>query len=94
MTVWLVAIAGLADYLTFTGMVGKYGIGPELNPFVVYLYGVGGLPFLALLKASSVLLYVVAVLMLRPYYPRASTAMAVFGIMLGFVGAVSNTDWV
>ena len=93
MMLWLVAVAGLADYLTFTVMVDHHGITRELNPFVVFLYGVGGLPFLALLKASSVLLMVVAILMLRPFYPRAGRFMTAGAIMLGFIGAVSNTGF-
>ena len=93
MMLWLVAIAGLADYLTFTVMVEHHGIGSELNPFVVFLYGVGGLPFLALIKAGSVLLMVVAILMVRSSYPRVGRFMTVGAIMLGLIGAVSNTDF-
>ena len=93
MVLWMIALAGLADYLTATVMIGNHGIGYELNPFVVFLYGVGGLPLVGLLKAGSVLLFVVAVIIVRPYHPRLATFMGVWGIALGLIGAVSNTDF-
>jgi VIT1/CCC1 family predicted Fe2+/Mn2+ transporter len=90
------SVAQLLDLATFVVMVGQLGPGAEVNPIVATMYGVQGLPVVAIAKVALLALVtaILAVLARTPM-PRLAAALIVgilaIGIAAGLVGGASNT---
>jgi hypothetical protein len=83
------------DFGTFTLMVGRHGIGAELNPIVSQGFEAFGLPVLVLAKvALVVLLGSIVVLLARDSAGRLSrplaASVAVLAVAAGLAGGISN----
>jgi hypothetical protein len=86
----LLILAHAADYVTFLVMVGRHGIGTELNPLVVKLAVDHGVLILTLAKTSAVLLVASTFLVVGRTRPRLAGSVLVLGVVLGGLGALSN----
>jgi hypothetical protein len=86
----LLILAHAADYVTFLVMVGRHGIGTELNPLVVKLATEHGVLILTLAKTSAVLLVASTFLVVGRTRPRLAGSVLVLGVVLGGLGALSN----
>ena len=88
----LVAIAMLADLLTFALVVPLVGIGAELNPVMASGYAQHGLLVVAALKLAA--LVAIVLLVARVQRPRLRVLAAGIAIVVGVTGAASNvTAW-
>ena len=92
-----VLAAQLFDFATFTIMVGRHGIGTELNPLVAHGFLGFGMPMVALMKLVLVVLLGSTIVVLeqrgsgrRPVRGLAP-AIAVLAVAAGLVGGISNT---
>lgn len=83
-------LAHLFDLLSFVEMIGRHGLDAELNPLVVYLHGVVGVPGLAVAKLLSVAIGGVVFVILAPQRRRLAMFVLMFGIGAGLLGGVSN----
>jgi len=85
--------AQLLDLATFVAMVRAVGPTAEVNPLVVLLFGAYGFPMVAIAKVVLVALTTAIVAMLSGARPRPRLAGAVIavGIVVGIVGATSNS---
>ncbi len=83
-------IAHVADYTTFVIMVGRRGIGEELNPIVVRIAEDWGLALLTVAKFSTVLLVAAVFMLVGRTHPRLAAVVLVFGVFIGALGAWSN----
>ena len=92
-----VVAAQLFDYGTFSMMVGRHGIGAELNPIVAQGFEAFGLPFLAVSKlvlmalVGSIVVVIASRSADRPALPALATAVSVVAVVAGLVGGISNT---
>ena len=92
-----VVAAQLFDFATFTIMVGRHGIGTELNPLVAHGFAGFGMPMVALMKVALVLLLGSIIVVLdRPgqvdrRLPWIPPVIAVIAVVAGLVGGLSNT---
>lgn len=94
-TVPLAAFAGLVaahlfDFASFVVMIGRHGLGAELNPIVVALAEGFGLPGLTLAKVASVAFLGTVVVVLAPRHRRMATVILSVGIGAGLLGGISN----
>jgi len=88
----LVAIAMLADLLTFAAVIESVGIGAELNPVMAQGYTQGGIVIVAALKLAA--LAAIVLLVARVRRPRLRVLAAGIAIVVGVTGAASNvTAW-
>ncbi len=91
----LIAAAALAlahafDFTTFLAMVGRHGLGAELNPFVQRLAETLGLPGLLLGKGALVVYLAAVVAVIAARKPRLAILLAVVGTAAGLIGGLSN----
>ena len=92
-----VLAAQLFDFATFTIMVGRHGIGTELNPLVAHGFAGFGMPMVAVMKIVLVLLLGSIIVVLdRPgqvdrRLPWIPPVIAVIAVVAGLVGGLSNT---
>jgi hypothetical protein len=92
-----VLAAQLFDFATFTIMVGRHGIGTELNPLVAHGFAGFGMPMVAVMKIALVLLLgSILVVLDRPgqvdrRLPWIPPVIAVFAVIAGLIGGLSNT---
>ena len=92
-----VIAAQLFDFATFTIMVGRHGIGTELNPLVAHGFAGFGMPMVAVMKIALVLLLGSIIVVLdRPgqvdrRLPSLAPVIAVIAVVAGLVGGLSNT---
>ena len=72
-----VVAAQLFDFATFTIMVGRHGIGTELNPLVAHGFAGFGMPMVAVMKIVLVLLlgFFIIVVLDRPGPGRSTVAV-------------------
>ncbi len=90
MGIGLLIVAHIADYTTFLLMVGRRGLGTELNPLVATIVEDYGLALLTVAKFATVLLVAAVFLVVGRTRPRVATAVLTFGILIGGFGAFSN----
>ena len=83
-------LAHMADYVTFMFMVGRRGIGEELNPIVVRIAEEQGLALLTVAKFATVLLVAAVFLISVKDRPRLASGVLAFGVFIGALGAFSN----
>ena len=83
-------LAHLFDLLSFVEMIGRHGLDAELNPLVVYLHGMVGVPGLAVAKMLSVAIGGTVFVILAPQRRRLAMVVLMFGIGAGLLGGVSN----
>jgi hypothetical protein len=83
-------LAHLFDLLSFVEMIGRHGLDAELNPLVVYLHGIVGVPGLAMAKAISVGIGASVFVILAPHRRRLAMSVLLFGVGAGLLGGVSN----
>jgi hypothetical protein len=86
----ILALAQLFDYVSFMFMIERHGLAAELNPIVVTLAENLGLVGLTLVKVGAVAFLGFSVLLLMPRRPHVATAVLAVGVILGVVGGVSN----
>lgn len=86
----LLIFAHIADYTTFVVMVALHGLDSELNPIVATLAEGYGLALLTVAKFATVLLVAAVFLVVGRSRPRLATAVLLFGVLVGTVGALSN----
>jgi hypothetical protein len=85
-----VAVAQVADYLTFTRMIAIAGTGAELNPLVAHGAETLGLAFLAAAKATLIVLVAAVFAVVAPQRRALAAVVATVGTLAGIVGAYSN----
>jgi hypothetical protein len=92
-----VLAAQLFDFATFTLMVGRHGIGAEMNPLVAQGFAGFGMPMAALMKILLVVLLASTIVVLdrrkRLLRGRARDIggfVTVFAVVGGLVGGISN----
>jgi hypothetical protein len=86
----ILALAQLFDYISFMVMIDRHGLAAELNPIVVHLAENVGLVGLTLVKVGAVTFLGLAVLLLMPRRPHVAAVVLAVGVVLGVVGGVSN----
>jgi hypothetical protein len=86
----ILALAQLFDYVSFMWMIERHGLAAELNPIVVHLAESVGIVGLTLVKVGAVAFLGIAVLVLMPRRPHIATGVLAVGVILGVVGGVSN----
>lgn len=84
-----VLAAQLADLVTFLFAVNKVGMWAESNPLVQWQYEIGGLEGVILLKGVSILI-ALATLVLLKERPRFFIVGAVWAIIAGSIGTLTN----
>jgi hypothetical protein len=85
----LVALAMLADLVTFSAVIPVVGIGAELNPIMAQGYQLAGLLPVAALKLAALAATVLLVARIRR--PRLRVLAAGLAIAVGLTGAAGNT---
>jgi hypothetical protein len=86
-----IAIAQLADLMTFLRMITAGGFGMEANPIVIQLADTVGLENVVLLKLALIpFAAVVFVVLARVRAGRLAGSVLTVATLAGFVGAVSN----
>lgn len=88
--------AQLLDLATFDVMIQRVGIGAEVNPLVATMFGMYGLPVVAIAKVTLLALVTAIVAVLARPTPRhvsVSIIVAILsvGIAAGLVGGATNT---
>ncbi len=84
------AVAQLADLMTFLGMIAVGGLGAEANPLVSHVGEVHGVAVLVVLKLTMTgFTAVTFALLSRMSTPLAGIVLTV-GTLSGIIGAVSN----
>jgi hypothetical protein len=91
-----VLAAQLFDFATFTIMVGRHGIGTELNPLVAHGFAGFGMPMVVVMKVALVVLLGATIVVLdrgrSDIWSRAWAAtIAVTAVVAGLIGGISNT---
>jgi hypothetical protein len=86
----LLIAAHIADYGTFVVMVGRRGLGSELNPIVATIAADGGLALLTVAKFATVLLVAAVFLLVGRTRPKLAAGVLGFGVFIGALGAYSN----
>jgi hypothetical protein len=88
--------AQLFDFGTFTLMIDRHGIAPELNPIVAQGFATFGLPVLVLAKIALVVLLASIVVLLardaptRRSVPGLAALITVIAVTAGLLGGISN----
>jgi hypothetical protein len=91
-----VLAAQLFDFATFTIMVGRHGIGTELNPLVAHGFAGFGMPMVVVMKVALVVLLGATIVVLgrgrSDSWSRAWAAtIAIVAVVAGLIGGISNT---
>ena len=91
-----VLAAQLFDLATFTIMVGRHGIGTELNPLVAHGFAGFGMPMVVVMKVALVVLLGATIVVLgrgrSDTWTRVWAAtIAVSAVVAGLIGGISNT---
>jgi hypothetical protein len=84
-------LAQLADALSFTIGVGRFGIGLESNPYAVALHGSSGLDAVLLAKLAAILFAIALLVVAANRYPRLLVWGGATATSLGLLGFVTNT---
>jgi hypothetical protein len=90
MTRVLVALAMLADLITFAAVIETVGIGAELNPVMAAGYSQAGILAVAALKLAA--LAAIVLLVARVRTRRLRVLAAGIAIVVGLTGAASNVN--
>ena len=94
LAVLAVTAAQLLDLGTFVRMVRIHGGGVEANPIVAAIFSDFGLPFVAVTKIAALSLIVAVIVVLastdRPSNRVLAATVAVFGVVAGVIGGLSN----
>jgi len=85
-----VALAQLADLVTFRAMVGAYGMAAEANPIVVLTVDAIGVEFVSAAKLGLIAFVVAVYALLIGRYGLAGSLVATVAVAAGFIGAFSN----
>src|SRR5215204_1983328 len=91
-----VLAAQLFDLATFSIMIGRHGIGAELNPLVAHGFAGFGMPMVVVMKITLVVLLASTIVVLHRgrsgTWSRAWAAtIAVVAAAGGLIGGISNT---
>ena len=86
----ILSLAQLFDYVSFMVMIERHGLAAELNPIVVALAENLGLVGLTLVKVGAVAFLGFSVLLLMPRRPHVAVGVLSVGVILGVIGGVSN----
>ena len=88
----IAALAGaqLFDFVSFLAMVGRHGLGSELNPLVVAVADNFDLRGLAIAKLAMLAYVGVTVYLVARRHPRLATGVVFVGIAAGTLGGLSN----
>jgi uncharacterized membrane protein len=85
-----VALAQMADLVTFLQMVAVHGLEAELNPLVVLGAESLGLEALVLAKVVLVVFVVATFVFVAQVHRRMAASVLTLGTVAGLVGAFSN----
>ena len=85
-----VALAQMADLVTFLQMVAMHGIEAELNPLVVLGAHHFGLEWLVAAKVMLVVFVVATFVLVAQFHRRIAGSVITVGTLAGLVGAFSN----
>ena len=86
----LLIIVHVTDYVTFVFMVGRGGLGTEMNPLVATIAEDWGLALLTVAKFATVLLVAATFLIVGRSRPRLAAGVLAFGVFIGSLGTMSN----
>lgn len=86
----LVALAHLADYLTFIPMVLAHGLSAEANPIVVWIAQDFGLLGLTVAKLGAVGGAIMLALSLRHVRPELTNVILLVGFVSGAAATATN----
>jgi hypothetical protein len=92
-----VLAAQLFDLATFTIMVGRHGIGTELNPLVAHGFDGFGMPIVVVMKVALVVQLASTIVVLERggrrgrRFPGLAATIAVAAVVAGLIGGISNT---
>ena len=86
----MLALAQLFDYVSFMFMIERHGLAAELNPIVVTLHQNVGMIGLTVVKASAVVFLASTATLLMTRRPNVAFGVLLVGMILGIVGGVSN----
>jgi hypothetical protein len=84
-------LAQLADALTFTIGVARFGIGLESNPWAVALHGQSGLDAVLVAKLVAILLIIGVMVVAANRYPRLLVWGGATATSVGLLGVLTNT---
>lgn len=85
-----VAVAQLADAVTFTVAVSRFGIGVETNAWAVELFTVAGLDGVLLAKLGAVVTAVMLLALSARRFPRLLVLGGAAATGIGLIGFVTN----
>jgi hypothetical protein len=88
---WGLVLAQLADALTFTIGVSRFGIGLESNGFAAALYHAGGLESVLVLKGGVLLAAIAIIVATAEDFPRLLVWGGAAATSLGLLGFATNT---
>ena len=86
-----IALAQLADALTFTIGVSRFGIGLESNGMAAWLYGLGGLDAVLLSKGAVLLTTIGLLVLTATRFPRLLVWGGAAATSLGLLGFATNS---
>ena len=86
-----VALAQLADALTFTIGVSRFGIGLESNAIASWLHGIGGLDAVLAAKGGVLLATIGLLVTTASRFPRLLVWGGAAATSLGFLGFAANS---
>ena len=86
-----IALAQLADALTFTIGVSRFGIGLESNGIAAELFRAGGLSAVLLVKAAVLLAVISLLVATVTRYPRLFVWGGAVATSLGLLGFTANS---
>ncbi len=86
----LLALAHAFDYFSFLAMTARHGLAAELNPIVIRVAEVVGLPGLTIAKVATVIFACAAVWIVARTRRRFAVAVLVPGVVAGVIGGFSN----
>jgi hypothetical protein len=87
---WGLVVAQLADALTFTIGVSRFGIDLESNSFVVLLFGAAGLPGVLIFKGVVLLATIGLLVATSARFPRLLVWGGAAATSLGVLGFATN----
>ena len=85
-----VAVAQLADAVTFTAAVSRFGIGVEANAWAVELFTVAGLDGVLLVKLGVVVTAVMLLALSARRFPRLLVLGGAAATGIGLIGFITN----
>lgn len=86
-----IVLAQLADALTFTVGVSRFGIGLESNGIAAGLYRFGGLDAVLLVKGAVLLMTLALLISTAGRFPRLFVWGGAMATSLGFLGFAANS---